>query len=778
MKDTKYKVLLIEDDEFDQIAFKQFVGSKRLPYNYTIIGSFSEAQSILAAEQFDVIIADYMLGDGTALNILDLVKKKDTPVIFITGAGSEEVAVKAWKGGAYDYLPKNHNFLEALPKAIEDALERKKMMKDARYKLLLIEDDKLDQMAFQRYVETEKLHYDYQIANSISDARHILESEEFDIIVSDYSLGDGTALDILNFVDYIPVVLVTGAGDEDVAIKAWKAGAYDYLPKDVDRKYLMALPKTIQNTIDRKRMEDALQRKQKNLEAIFDAVPVGMLIANENMVITRVNDAVRRMLHIDYPQIINKEVGEVLGCINSTNNEKGCGHNTACSRCLLKKTVKSVFNSGQSVHNVEIHPTLRIDNKETELWFRVSAEPVIIDGRKHMVIAVDDVTERKKAEHERRLAEEKYWTIFENSAVAITVGDDQEQLVSWNKFTEGLLGYDEKELHLRPIRTLYPPGEWERIRAFDVRQKGMQHHLETKIIKKDGSVIDVDISLSILKSPNGKTTGSIGVIRDITERRQAEEKLKETMEIKSQFISTVSHELRTPLTAIKEGVAIVLDRVVGEVNKEQERFLEIAKRNVDRLSALINDVLDFQKLEAGRMKPDICTNDIKQVISEVHEIMTLFADKHHVELVSEPVGYLPEAEFDKAAMIRVLTNLVSNAVKFTPENGRVSISARQQNEELAMSVSDTGMGIPREELSKIFERFHRVKRHGQEIQGTGLGLAIVHKIVMMHGGRIEVESEVDKGTTFTVFLPLKAKSLPECASEELDKVLEDVVAQS
>jgi PAS domain S-box-containing protein len=778
MKDTKYKVLLIEDDEFDQIAFKQFVGSKRLPYNYTIIGSFSEAQSILAAEQFDVIIADYMLGDGTALNILDLVKKKDTPVIFITGAGSEEVAVKAWKGGAYDYLPKNHNFLEALPKAIEDALERKKMMKDARYKLLLIEDDKLDQMAFQRYVETEKLHYDYQIANSISDARHILESEEFDIIVSDYSLGDGTALDILNFVDYIPVVLVTGAGDEDVAIKAWKAGAYDYLPKDVDRKYLMALPKTIQNTIDRKRMEDALQRKQKNLEAIFDAVPVGMLIANENMVITRVNDAVRRMLHIDYPQIINKEVGEVLGCINSTNNEKGCGHNTACSRCLLKKTVKSVFNSGQSVHNVEIHPTLRIDNKETELWFRVSAEPVIIDGRKHMVIAVDDVTERKKAEHERRLAEEKYWTIFENSAVAITVGDDQEQLVSWNKFTEGLLGYDEKELHLRPIRTLYPPGEWERIRAFDVRQKGMQHHLETKIIKKDGSVIDVDISLSILKSPDGKTTGSIGVIRDITERRQAEEKLKETMEIKSQFISTVSHELRTPLTAIKEGVAIVLDGVVGEVNKEQERFLEIAKRNVDRLSALINDVLDFQKLEAGRMKPDICTNDIKQVISEVHEIMTLFADKHHVELVSEPVGYLPEAEFDKAAMIRVLTNLVSNAVKFTPENGRVSISARQQNEELAMSVSDTGMGIPREELSKIFERFHRVKRHGQEIQGTGLGLAIVHKIVMMHGGRIEVESEVDKGTTFTVFLPLKAKALTEGASEEIDEVLEDAVAQS
>ncbi len=776
MEDTRYKVLLIEDDEFDQMAFRQFVESKKLPYDYTITGSISEAQSILAAKQFDVIIADYMLGDGTALNILDLVK--NTPVIFITGAGSEEVAVKAWKGGAYDYLPKKLNFLEAIPKAVENAVQRKRMMEDARYKLLMVEDDKLDQMAFKRYVETQKLLYDYQIANSISDARRILDSEKFDIIVSDYSLGDGTALDILNLVDDIPVVLVTGAGDEEVAIKAWKAGAYDYLPKDVDRKYLMALPKTIQNTIDRKKMEDALQRKQRNLEAIFDAVPVGMLIANGSMVITRVNNAVRRMLHIDYPEIINKEVGEVLGCINSTNNEKGCGHDPACARCLLRKTVKSVFNSGQSVHNVEIHPTLKIDNKETELWFRVSAEPVVIDDRKHMVIAVDDVTERKKAEHERRLAEEKYWTIFENSAVAITVADDQERLVSWNKFTEGLLGFDEKELHLKPIRSLYPPGEWERIRAFDVRQKGMQHHLETKVIKKDGSVIDIDISLSILKSPEGRTTGSIGVIRDITERRQAEEKLKETMEIKSQFISTVSHELRTPLTAIKEGVAIVLDGVVGEVNKEQEKFLEIAKRNVDRLSALINDVLDFQKLEAGRMKPDISSNDIKQVISEVYEIMALFAAKNHVELVSEPAEDLPEAEFDIAAIIRVLTNLVSNAIKFTPEKGRVSISVRQQNDDLAISVSDTGMGIPKEELSKIFERFHRVKRRGQEIQGTGLGLAIVHKIVMMHGGRIEVESEVDKGTTFTVFLPLEAKSLPECSSEEMDEVMEDVLAES
>jgi len=379
-------------------------------------------------------------------------------------------------------------------------------------------------------------------------------------------------------------------------------------------------------------------------------------------------------------------------------------------------------------------------------------------------------------ERERQLAEEKYRMIFENSAVAITVVDEQERLISWNKFTEDLLGMDREDLHLRPVSELYPPGEWKKIRSHNIRQKGVQQHLETTMFKKDGSIIEVDISLSVLKDPEGKTTGSIGIIRDITERRKAEEAVIETMEIKSQFISTVSHELRTPLAAMKEGIAIVLDGVAGRLNRKQKKFLGIAKRNVDRLEAMINDVLDFQRLEAGRRKLDIHSNDIKEVALEVHEIIAFYAKKNEVELSFEPAEDLPKAKFDRAQIILVLTNLISNAVKFTPEKGRVSVGIQHLNEELIITVSDTGMGIPKEALPKIFGRFYRVKRHGKQIQGTGLGLAIVHKIVMMHGGRIDVESEVDRGTTFTVFLPLEPKFLPDVPSEKRDEVLENTVA--
>jgi len=248
------------------------------------------------------------------------------------------------------------------------------------------------------------------------------------------------------------------------------------------------------------------------------------------------------------------------------------------------------------------------------------------------------------------------------------------------------------------------------------------------------------------------------------------------MELKSQFISTVSHELRTPLAAMKEGLSIVFDGVTGRINKKQKKFLGIAMRNANRLSDLINNVLDFQRLGAGKTKLGIQSHDIEEVLSEVQETMNLFAKKHGVELLFAFAEDLPKAEFDQSKVIQVLTNLVSNAIKFTPEGGRVSVDVQRRDADWLIRVSDTGIGIPKEALAKVFERFYRVNRRGKHIKGTGLGLAIVHKIVMMHSGTIEVESQVDQGTTFTVILPLEAKSSPEPSPETADELIEDTLA--
>ena len=243
------------------------------------------------------------------------------------------------------------------------------------------------------------------------------------------------------------------------------------------------------------------------------------------------------------------------------------------------------------------------------------------------------------------------------------------------------------------------------------------------------------------------------------------------MEIKSQFISTVSHELRTPLAAMKEGIAIVLDEVTVRINGKQKKFLNIAKRNVERLENMINNILDFQKLEAENIGLHLQNNDIKQVSLEVYETMTLYAEKNGVKLFFELADNLPEAKFDRDRIVQVLINLLGNAIKFSVKGGRACLNVQYRNEELVISISDTGVGIPKKEFSKIFERFYRVEQQREEVQGTGLGLSIVHKIVIRHGGRIEVESEVGHGSTFTVFLPLAPAPEPNLLPETADQVL-------
>jgi signal transduction histidine kinase len=277
-------------------------------------------------------------------------------------------------------------------------------------------------------------------------------------------------------------------------------------------------------------------------------------------------------------------------------------------------------------------------------------------------------------------------------------------------------------------------------------------------------------------------------LNDVTDRKRAEEELKETMEMKSQFISTVSHELRTPMTALREAVIIVLGEIAGKLNEDQKHFLDIAKRNIDRLSRLIDDVLDFQKLNAGKMKFHMQANDIAAVVQEAYATMQPHAAKSRVDLAVEVEPHLPTAFYDGDRIMQALTNLISNAIKFTPEGGRVLVSAHRRKgppsakgsvgdpeEQVVIKVSDTGYGIPKEDLPKLFSQFFRVHRPGKEIKGTGLGLAIVNKIVAGHGGRIEVESELDKGTTFTVFLPLTQQYTEDGTTDAIDRHLENML---
>lgn len=634
-------------------------------------------------------------------------------------------------------------------------------MEQTKYRVLLIDDDKLDQMAFTRVIEAKNLPYDYKVARSVSEAQHILASEHFDVVVTDYSLGDGTALNILSVVKDVPVIVTTGAGDEEVVTSAWKAGAYDYLPKDLERNYLKAIPRRIENAIQYKKMEETLDRKQKNLEAIFDAVPVGMLLADENVNVAHVNHTIEQIVHRENSQIIDQPVGSALGCAHCVCEKQQCGHTTACSACVFRTTVQGVLDSGQAVHDAEIRLTLVIDGKETTLWVRMTAEPVNIDGRRYVVVAMDDITERKKAEQKLQVVENRYRTIFENSAVAITMADEQERLVSWNRFTEVLLDMSAEDLFLRPVQSLYPTQEWTGIRACNVRQKGMQHHLETRMIKKDGTLIDVDISLSVLKNSEGKTTGSIGVIRDISERKGAELKqarlIKEVENINQElndFASIVSHDLKAPLRGIKTLATWITKDYADKLDKNGMEQMDLLSSQVDWMHQLIEGVLEYSRV--GRIREEQVTVDLNDLVPKIVEMVS-----PPNNIVIEIESGLPTLVCEQTRITQVFENLLSNAIKYMDKpQGRVKVGCVREGAFWKLSVADNGPGIEEKYFEKIFKIFQTLTSYDKS-ENTGVGLTIVKKIVELYGGRIWVESKVGEGSIFFFTFPVPEAIAPE-----------------
>ena len=244
---------------------------------------------------------------------------------------------------------------------------------------------------------------------------------------------------------------------------------------------------------------------------------------------------------------------------------------------------------------------------------------------------------------------------------------------------------------------------------------------------------------------------------DITELRLSKEYLKqvrEQAEVKSQFVSTVSHELRTPLTTMKEGVNIVLDGIAGEINDKQRHFLDIIRRNLDRLARFINDVLDFQKLEAGKMEVDMRSNNMNEVVEEIIETMSCPANEKGLDLIAKLDETMPAVNFDRDRIIQVLINLVGNAIKFT-DTGNITIATAKADDTVRISVHDTGPGIKKENLPRLFHEFEQLSdTNERKTGGSGLGLAISRRIIEKHNGKIWAESESGKGTSFYFELPV------------------------
>lgn len=253
-----------------------------------------------------------------------------------------------------------------------------------------------------------------------------------------------------------------------------------------------------------------------------------------------------------------------------------------------------------------------------------------------------------------------------------------------------------------------------------------------------------------VRSDVGETIGSVTVLQDISH-------LKELDKMKSEFIAMVAHELRAPIAAVEQQLSVILNRMAGDISEKQEKLLSRAKERTKGLLNLIKDLLDLSKIEAGRMVQYKEPLTLQEIIQKVVDLMKAEAENKKIDLEFSTPSHNPLIHADRVSMEGIFTNLISNAIKYTPEGGKVWVSLGEEGGFAKASVSDTGIGIKKEDLARIFDKFYRVKTvETREIVGTGLGLSIVKSIVDAHLGTISVESEEGGGTTFIVLLPKEA----------------------
>lgn len=244
------------------------------------------------------------------------------------------------------------------------------------------------------------------------------------------------------------------------------------------------------------------------------------------------------------------------------------------------------------------------------------------------------------------------------------------------------------------------------------------------------------------------------------ELNEANEKLRELSDMKEEFLALTTHDLRSPLTVISGVINFFTSGRLGDMTPEQKNMVAMMERNTQSLIELVNDLLDASKLESGTLRLDLAPVELAPLVAELRETMLPMAKEKGITLEDRVADNLPRVNADAAKLRRVLVNLLSNALKFTRKGGRVEVSAAPEGQKtVRVSVADTGVGIPPEDLSRLFDKFEQARsRATRSEKGTGLGLYITRQLVQLHGGQINVESEVGQGSTFSFTIPIAEKS--------------------
>ena len=391
---------------------------------------------------------------------------------------------------------------------------------------------------------------------------------------------------------------------------------------------------------------------------------------------------------------------------------------------------------------------------------------VIEHSINNMIASLQIYTNQLEAMVEDRTRELKHKEFYINNMHdGLCVLDKDNRIVDINPAFTQMLGYTKEEIAGRSVFDLFDEDDKKILASeFEKRAKGEPSTYEINILTKDHTSIPIITSGSSIVE-NGVMTGKIGIYTDISflKSLQAElefknVELEKANKAKSDFLASMSHELRTPLNAIMGFSEVLLERNFGELNQKQEEYIKDVLEAGEHLLLLINDILDLARVESGQMIFEPSEFYVRDIVEQSITMVKERALRHYINLSEIISPDVATVYADERKLKQVIYNLLTNAIKFTPDNGSVSLIVSKVDKDVMFTIEDTGIGIPEEAMSKLFYPFSQIRlSHPSIHEGTGLGLSIVKAIIELHGGKIWVESKVGKGSRFSFTIPANIK---------------------
>ena len=517
-------------------------------------------------------------------------------------------------------------------------------------------------------------------------------------------------------------------------------------------------------------MTASLRENEERFRSVVDTAVDGIIVISERGIIEFCNSAAQRIFGYDAAEMMGNNIKMLMPEPYHSQHD-GYLHR------FVQTGEARIIGSGREVTGLR--------KNGTTFPMDLSVGEMRIGNERKFTGMVHDVTERKKAEEELRETMGLQHAILESASYAIISTTVEGTITSFNPAAEKMLGYKAAELLGKATPAIFHLPEEVVKRAsiisaemgrsiepgFDVfvakSRLGTIDENEWTYLRKDGSQLPVLLSISAQRDENNEITGFLGIASDISERKKIDR-------LKNEFVSTVSHELRTPLTSIRGSLGLVVGGVAGEISAQAKILIDIAYKNSERLVRLINDILDIEKMESGKMELELKQQDLMLLIEQSIEANRAYGDAYGVTFrVTEAIHGM-QVNIDHDRLMQVMANLLSNAAKFSPANGQVDIAVRQEKKSVRVMVMDKGTGVPESFREQIFQKFSQADSSDtRQKGGTGLGLSISKAIVEKMGGEIGFESATGGGTVFYFELPLAAEAhtaRPPAETEQQEEV--------